>query len=52
VIAFEVGDCGHLLGELVVADRLAVAADPLVEAFEVRAGVGAHRQTRAPSAAG
>ncbi len=41
----QIGDCRHLLGELVVADRLAVAADALVEAFEVRAGVGTHRQT-------
>ncbi len=31
----EVCHRGHLLGELVVADRLAVAADALVEAFEV-----------------
>ena len=40
----EVGDRGDLLGEVVVADRLAVAADPLVEPLEVRAGVRPDRQ--------
>ncbi len=37
---FEVCHRGHLLGEVVVADRLTVAADPLVEPLEVGAGVG------------
>ena len=39
------------LGELVVADRLAVAADPLVDPVDVRAHVGADRQADSPTAA-
>ena len=40
----EIGDGRDLLGELVVADVLAVAAHPLVGPFEVRAGVRTDRQ--------
>ena len=48
----EVGDAGDLLGEVVVADRFTVALDPFVDAFEVRAGVGADRRARVRSATG
>ena len=40
----DVGDAGDLLGEVVVADRLAVAPDALVDPLEVRAGVRADRE--------
>ena len=42
--ALEVGDGGDLLGELLVADRLAVAGQALVDPFEMWAGVRADRQ--------
>ena len=42
----QLGELGEHLGELVVGDGLAVAADALVEAMEVRARVGTDRQTR------
>ena len=42
--SLEVGDGGDLLGEVVVVDRLGVAGDALVDAFEVRAGVRPDRQ--------
>ena len=40
----EIGDGRDLLGEVVVADRLAVAGHPLVDPLEVRAGVRADRE--------
>jgi hypothetical protein len=48
----DVGDPGDLLGEVVVADRLAVALETLVDALEVRAGVRADREPSGHEQAG